>query len=288
MPERIPNSSFRIPNFVVHSKVRLESNAIRKFTSMRRRTSRGTPSRFASRRSASRKTVASTRRPVGATAVLPVRHIRALKSRVAANAPARTVATRPPRILASRRFSRPRRLAFTARCARRRPASPRSAVTPSAARRREPAGDGPLDFACAGDRRQPRPEADRARRRRFATGVRLTRLPNRLLAAVRTTPGGVRFVSTRAGGRGCHANRPRPATAGSRRLRSGDLDPAQAPTCQISEFPKGIKVSALRTRPRITVPLWTPMHPAWLRCSSLTYSRYARSSRLAMRAPRRP
>src|SRR5437667_11498639 len=30
------------------------------------------------------------------------------------------------------------------------------------------------------------------------------------------------------------------------------------------------------------------MHPAWLRCSSLTYSRYARSSRLATRAPRRP
>src|SRR6266511_3760357 len=27
-------------------------------------------------------------------------------------------------------------------------------------------------------------------------------------------------------------------------------------------------------------------HPGWLRCSSLTYSRYARSSRLAIRAPR--
>ena len=32
----------------------------------------------------------------------------------------------------------------------------------------------------------------------------------------------------------------------------------------------------------------SPMHPAWLRCSSLAYSRYAPSSRLAMRAPRRP
>jgi len=37
-----------------------------------------------------------------------------------------------------------------------------------------------------------------------------------------------------------------------------------------------------------TAPFWTPMHPAWRRCSSLTYARYARSSRLAMRAPRRP
>ena len=72
---------------------------------MRRLMSHDTPSRCASRRSASRKTVASTRRPVVAAAVLPVRHIRALKSRAAANAPARAVATRPPRILASRRFS---------------------------------------------------------------------------------------------------------------------------------------------------------------------------------------
>src|SRR5687767_8818845 len=30
------------------------------------------------------------------------------------------------------------------------------------------------------------------------------------------------------------------------------------------------------------------MHPAWRRCSSLTCARYARSSRLATRAPRRP
>ena len=28
------------------------------------------------------------------------------------------------------------------------------------------------------------------------------------------------------------------------------------------------------------------MHPRWLRCSSLKYSRYSRSSRLAIRAPR--
>src|ERR1043166_1374445 len=30
------------------------------------------------------------------------------------------------------------------------------------------------------------------------------------------------------------------------------------------------------------------MHPGWLRCSSFEYSRYAHSSRLAIRAPRRP
>jgi hypothetical protein len=47
-------------------------------------------------------------------------------------------------------------------------------------------------------------------------------------------------------------------------------------------------VPTLRTRPGITVPFWTPMHPAWLRCSSFAYARYARSSRLATRAPRRP
>ena len=34
--------------------------------------------------------------------------------------------------------------------------------------------------------------------------------------------------------------------------------------------------------------VWPPMHPGWLRCSSLTYVEYARSSRLASRAPRRP
>src|SRR5712664_2426323 len=44
----------------------------------------------------------------------------------------------------------------------------------------------------------------------------------------------------------------------------------------------------LRARQRITSTFWTPMHPAGLRCSSLAYARYARSSRLAGRAPRRP
>jgi hypothetical protein len=44
----------------------------------------------------------------------------------------------------------------------------------------------------------------------------------------------------------------------------------------------------VRARPEITAPFWPPMHPAGLRCSSLAYSRYAHSSRLAGPAPRRP
>jgi hypothetical protein len=44
----------------------------------------------------------------------------------------------------------------------------------------------------------------------------------------------------------------------------------------------------VRTLTGIDWPSWPPMHPAGPRCSSLAYSRYARSSRLAGRAPRRP
>src|SRR5439155_430035 len=44
----------------------------------------------------------------------------------------------------------------------------------------------------------------------------------------------------------------------------------------------------VRARERIRFALRPPMHPAGLRCSSLPYSRYARSSRLAGRAPRHP
>ena len=45
---------------------------------------------------------------------------------------------------------------------------------------------------------------------------------------------------------------------------------------------------ALRTLTKIKLPFWPPMHPAPRRCSLLTYSRYARSSRLAGQAPRHP
>ena len=96
--------------------------------------------------------------------------------------------------------------------------------SPTAIGRREPVGDGPLDFACARARRHPRPQALRARRRRFATADRITRWPNRWFADGGGTPGGGRVVSTGAEGRGCHANCPRPATAGSRRPSGSDAD----------------------------------------------------------------
>src|SRR5260221_13094844 len=49
---------------------------------------------------------------------------------------------------------------------------------------------------------------------------------------------------------------------------------------------------ALRRRPRLRAREWLsrspsrPIHPGWLRCSSVTYLQYAPSSRLAIRAPR--
>ena len=39
----------------------------------------------------------------------------------------------------------------------------------------------------------------------------------------------------------------------------------------------------LRTRAGITVPLWPPIHPGWLRCSSSHYVEYSSSC-----APRQP
>ena len=119
-------------------------------------------------------------------------------------------------------FVCPGRLAFTALCARRRPASRH--WSPTAIGRREPVGDGPLDFACARARRHPRPQALRASRRRFATADRITRWPNRWFADGGGTPGGGRVVSTGAAGRGCHADCPRPAPAGSRRPRCSEAD----------------------------------------------------------------
>ena len=41
-------------------------------------------------------------------------------------------------------------------------------------------------------------------------------------------------------------------------------------------------------RARITTHSWTPMHPVWRRCSSLTYPDMSPSSRLARRASRLP
>jgi hypothetical protein len=39
---------------------------------------------------------------------------------------------------------------------------------------------------------------------------------------------------------------------------------------------------------RISTSTWRPIHPVRLRCSSVTYVKYAPSSRLAGRAPRPP
>ncbi len=44
----------------------------------------------------------------------------------------------------------------------------------------------------------------------------------------------------------------------------------------------------LRARAKITTHSWTPMHPVWLRCSSVIYPDIIHFSRLARRAPRRP
>ena len=41
-------------------------------------------------------------------------------------------------------------------------------------------------------------------------------------------------------------------------------------------------------RAKITVHSWTPIHPVWLRCSSVIYLDIIHFSRLAIRAPRRP
>src|SRR5450631_2379127 len=42
----------------------------------------------------------------------------------------------------------------------------------------------------------------------------------------------------------------------------------------------------LRALEWLSRSLSQPMHPGWLRCSSVTYQQYAPSSRLACRAPR--
>ncbi len=56
---------------------------------------------------------------------------------------------------------------------------------------------------------------------------------------------------------------------------------------QSTEFPRS-EIYGLRARSRITSHFWAPIHPVWRRYSSVEYCRYAPSSRLASRAPRRP
>ena len=53
------------------------------------------------------------------------------------------------------------------------------------------------------------------------------------------------------------------------------------------QSPRGRCLAALAARGETPAAFERRLHPGWLRCSSLTYARYARSSRLASRAPRR-
>src|SRR5476651_653622 len=57
---------------------------------------------------------------------------------------------------------------------------------------------------------------------------------------------------------------------------------------QLSAHPFGVLSAShsLRAREWPSRSPSRPMHPGWLRCSSVTYQRYAPSSRLASRAPR--
>ena len=48
-----------------------------------------------------------------------------------------------------------------------------------------------------------------------------------------------------------------------------------------------LRVMRLRARAKITTHSWTPIHPVWLRCSSVIYLDIIHFSRLAIRAPRR-
>src|SRR5437879_3419433 len=57
---------------------------------------------------------------------------------------------------------------------------------------------------------------------------------------------------------------------------------AQTMTLRIENLPSAELVSRVRN----SLPTSRAGHPVWLRCSSLKYSRYSRSSRLASRVPR--
>src|SRR5690606_14947787 len=59
----------------------------------------------------------------------------------------------------------------------------------------------------------------------------------------------------------------------------------RSPTCASPEAAMDVGVS-LVSRPASSSHYSRAGHPVWLRCLSLAYSRYARSSRLASRAPR--
>ena len=57
---------------------------------------------------------------------------------------------------------------------------------------------------------------------------------------------------------------------------------------QVGSAARFVSKPTLRARAKITTHSWTPIHPVWLRCSSVIYLDIIHFSRLARRAPRRP
>ena len=96
-------------------------------------------------------------------------------------------------------------------------------------------------------------------------------------AAVSGLPGGAALVPPVAAA----PTAVRAAMAGAGRVEPAEDD--EAPRVRHAGA-----IGTLRTLTQTNVPSWAPMHPVPRRYSSLAYSRYAPSSRLAGRASRRP
>jgi hypothetical protein len=71
-------------------------------------------------------------------------------------------------------------------------------------------------------------------------------------------------------------------------LRWGRRSRSPESTSRRRLFEQSEFLSHLRVRARITSPVWTPIHPVWRRCSSVSYEEYAQSSRLARQASHHP
>ena len=97
-------------------------------------------------------------------------------------------------------------------------------------------------------------------------------------AAVSGLPGGAALVPPVAAA----PTAVRAAMAGAGRV--GPAEDDEAPRVRHA----GAIGTTVRTLTQTNVPSWAPMHPVPRRYSSLAYSRYAPSSRLAGRAPRCP
>src|SRR6476646_10681632 len=103
------------------------------------------------------------------------------------------------------------------------------------------------------------------------------RLP---VATTKRRPAGVETVDRRdrrdelaAGGLSLH-------NGGSAQITSTARGATLSATLRSGESRRTTANDELRARPEINPLFWPPMHPAGRRCSSLSYTRYARSSRL--------